>query len=277
MVNTLNLVDTPRPVTPLGILTEHLQTAVQLLENETTVSPDIKQHLQQALKLAAGLDVYVEACTSEESPELKAIAEKTRQEAWGQRFSEGSTVRHLEQEMLSGQVEGQALKMFVHMTRAQRILDIGMFTGYSALAMAEALPEEGCLVACEVDSYVAQFAQTLFQQSIHGQKIQVKLGAALQTLNQLATDDPFDLVFIDADKKEYVQYFQTLLDRNLLAPQGFICVDNTLLQGQPYLPPEERTENGEAIAQFNRILAADPRVEQVLLPIRDGLTVIRRL
>jgi caffeoyl-CoA O-methyltransferase len=84
-------------------------------------------------------------------------------------------------------------------------------------------------------------------------------------------------VFIDADKKEYVQYFQTLLDSNLLTPGGFICVDNTLLQGQPYLPAEERSENGEAIAQFNRIVAVDSRVEQVLLPVRDGLTIIRHL
>ena len=280
MVNTLNQksLESPRPVTPLGILTEHLQAAAQLLDQETSVSADIKQHVQQALKLASGLDAYVETCTSEESPALKAIANKTSQENWNQRFSDGTTNRHLEQEMLSGHVEGQALKMFVHMTRAQRILDIGMFTGYSALAMAEALPEEGVLVACEVDPYVATFAQELFRESPHGNKIQVELGSALQTLNKLATtQESFDLVFIDADKKEYVQYFQTLLDSNLLARGGFICVDNTLLQGQPYLPPEERSENGEAIAQFNHVVAADSRVEQVLLPVRDGLTIIRHL
>jgi len=280
MVNTLNQksLESPRPVTPLGILTEHLQAAAQLLDQETSVSADIKQHVQQALKLASGLDAYVETCTSEESPALKAIANKTSQENWNQRFSDGTTNRHLEQEMLSGHVEGQALKMFVHMTRAQRILDIGMFTGYSALAMAEALPEEGVLVACEVDPYAATFAQELFRESPHGNKIQVELGSALQTLNKLATtQESFDLVFIDADKKEYVQYFQTVLDSNLLARGGFICVDNTLLQGQPYLPPEERSENGEAIAQFNHVVAADSRVEQVLLPVRDGLTIIRHL
>ena len=280
MVNTLNQksLESPRPVTPLGILTEHLQVAAQLLDQETSVSADIKQHVQQALKLASGLDAYVETCTSQESPALKAIANKTSQENWNQRFSDGTTNRHLEQEMLSGHVEGQALKMFVHMTRAQRVLDIGMFTGYSALAMAEALPEEGVLVACEVDPYVATFAQELFRESPQGNKIRVELGSALQTLNKLATaQESFDLVFIDADKKEYVQYFQTVLESNLLAPGGFICVDNTLLQGQPYLPPEERSENGEAIAQFNRVVADDPRVEQVLLPLRDGLTIIRRV
>ncbi len=276
MVNTLDLTATARPVTPLGILTEHLQQAVSLLERES-ISDAAKAHLYQALKLAAGLDPYVEACTTPESAALKAISDRTQQESWSQRFSDGKTVRQLEQEMLSGHVEGQTLKLLVYVTRARRILDIGMFTGYSALAMAEALPEDGRLIACEVDRYAAELAQSLFKASPHGSKIEVKLGAALDTLNQLAiAPEPFDLVFIDADKREYIAYFQTVLDRNLLAPHGIICVDNTLLQGQPYLPPEERSANGQAIAEFNQAVVEDPRVEQVLLPVRDGLTIIRR-
>lgn len=267
-----------RPVTPLGILVEHLETAVRMVEDNPSVPTEIAAHLHKAWRLAAGLDPYVDECTSQESPALAAIALKTREETWGKRFSEGSTVRPLEQEMLSGHVEGQLLKMFVHMTRAKRVLDIGMFTGYSALAMAEALPPDGHLVACEVDQYVADLAQSLFKGSPHGTKIRVELGSALETLSKLAAaQESFDLVFIDADKTEYVQYFKSLLDTDLLAPHGFICVDNTLLQGQPYLPPEERTKNGEAIAQFNHVVKSDPRVEQVLLPVRDGLTIIRRV
>ena len=99
----------------------------------------------------------------------------------------------------------------------------------------------------------------------------------LNALQELANaGETFDLVFIDADKKEYVDYFNLLLDKGLLAENGFICVDNTLLQGQPYLVSAKRTTNGEAIAQFNQIVAADPRVEQVILPLRDGLTIIKR-
>ncbi|HAA32034.1 MAG TPA: SAM-dependent methyltransferase [Cyanobacteria bacterium UBA8553] len=267
-----------RAVTPLGIMVEHLKAAARIVEANPNIPTELTENLIQAWRLAVGLDPYVEECTSQESSPLNAIALKTQQESWGKRFSDGSTVRPLEQEMLSGHVEGQVLKMFVHMTRSKSILDIGMFTGYSALAMAEALPSDGRLVACEVDRYVADFAQTLFQNSPHGAKIHVELGAALETLSKLAAaKESFDLVFIDADKTEYIQYFQTLLDTDLLAPDGFICVDNTLLQGQPYLPPEERTKNGEAIAQFNRVVKDDPRVEQVLLPVRDGLTIIRRV
>lgn len=270
-------VATPRPVTPLGILVEHLQTAVQMAQQHNVPAP-VTAHLQKASRLAAGLDPYLEACTTQESPALAEINQQTRSQSWDKRFAEGSTVRELEQEMLSGHLEGQVLKMFVYMARAKNILDIGMFTGYSALAMAEALPADGRLVACEVDEYVANFAQTLFQNSPHGNKIHVELGSALATLDKLTrSGESFDFVFIDADKKEYLQYYQILLDSNLLSPQGFICVDNTLLQGQVYLSPDERTANGEAIAQFNSVVADDPRVEQVLLPIRDGLTIIRRV
>lgn len=271
-------VESPRPVTPLGIVVEHLETAVRMVEREPSVPAEVRLHLQKALRLAAGLDPYLAECTTDESPALAALAKKTSEEAWSKLFSEGSTVRHLEQEMLSGHLEGQTLKMFVHMTRAKSILEIGMFTGYSALAMAEALPEDGHLVACEVDPYAAEFALAAFKNSPHGAKIRVELGPALETLDKLAAEgESFDLVFVDADKTEYVQYFQTLLDSGLLAPQGIICVDNTLLQGQVYLSAEERSKNGEAIATFNRVVADEIRVEQVLLPLRDGLTLIRRV
>ncbi|MDJ0675466.1 MAG: class I SAM-dependent methyltransferase [Calothrix sp. MO_167.B42] len=276
MTKTLTTPNTARPVTPLGILVEQLEQTVQMAKNQQ-VSPELMASLQQVFNLAAGIDPYLEECTTTESPALAALAQKTAAEDWSKRFSDGETVRQLEQEMLSGHIEGQTLKLFVHMTGAKRILEVGMFTGYSALAMAEALPDDGYMVACEVDQYVADFARNCFDESPHGNKIKIKVAPALATMQNLAdAQESFDLVFIDADKKEYVQYFRLLLDKDLLAPGGFIYVDNTLLQGQPYLPPEQRTANGEAIAQFNRYVAEDPRVEQVLLPLRDGLTIIRR-
>jgi caffeoyl-CoA O-methyltransferase len=268
---------TARPVTPLGILAKKLETVVQEINQHPDLPESLVTQINQAWRLAAGLDPYLEECTTQESPALAALSEKTATEAWNERFSQGATVRPLEQEMLSGHIEGQTLKMFVHMIKAKKVLEIGMFTGYSALAMAEALPKDGLLVACEVDPFAAQVAQAAFRESPDGGKIRVELGSALETLQKLAeAQESFDLVFIDADKKEYVAYFGMLLDTNLLAPTGFICVDNTLLQGEVYLPKQERTANGEAIAQFNRTVALDTRVEQVLLPLRDGLTIIRR-
>ena len=268
--------NTARPVTPLGILVEKLEKTIQIA-SEMEVEPSLAASLQQAYTLAAGIDPYLEECTTAESPALASLAEKTAAEDWSKRFSDGKTLGKLEQEMLSGHIEGQILKLFVYMTGAKRVLEVGMFTGYSALAIAEALPDDGCLVACEVDQYVADFARRCFDESPEGSKIRVEVASALETLQNLAeARESFDLVFIDADKKEYIDYLKLLLEGNLLAPDGFICVDNTLLQGQPYLPPHQRTANGEAIAQFNRFVAEDPRVEQVLLPLRDGLTIIRR-
>jgi caffeoyl-CoA O-methyltransferase len=266
-----------RPVTPLGILAAKLEHIVQQAQS-TSLSAPLKQAIEEAYHLASGLDPYLDRCTTPESAALAALAQKTQQEDWSRRFSDGETVRQLEQEMLSGHLEGQVLKMLIHMTKAKHVLEVGMFTGYSALAMAEALPEDGTLIACEVDPYVAEFAQQCFQSSPHGNKIKVAIGPALETMQQLAdARETFDLVFVDADKKEYVDYFKLLLDSSLLTPNGFIVVDNTLFQGQPYLSNTHRTANGEAIAHFNQLVTADPRVEQVLLPVRDGVTIIRRI
>ena len=161
-------------------------------------------------------------------------------------------------------------------------LPIGVFdSGVGGLtvlkAIAEALPENGSLLACEVDPYVAQFAQDCFAASPHGKKIKVQVAPAIETMNRLVEQGAsFDLVFIDADKGGYIDYFNLLLDSNLLSPDGFICVDNTLMQGQPYLPEAQQSANGKAIARFNRFVAEDPRVEQVMIPMRDGITLIKR-
>lgn len=276
MTETLTKINQLRPVTPLGILVEELERTLKIAKQEN-VSAELANSLKKVYELAAGIDPYLEENTTQESPELSALAKKTAAEDWSKRFDDGETVRQLEQEMLSGHIEGQTLKMFVSMTKAKRILEIGMFTGYSALAMAEALPADGDIIACEVDEYVSEFAKECFKNSEHGKKIKVVTAPAIETLKKLIADgETFDLVFIDADKPGYVDYFNLLIETNLLAKDGFICVDNTLLQGQPYLPKEKRTANGEAIAKFNQTVTQDPRVEQVILPLRDGLTIIKR-
>ncbi len=290
MVNTANTSDvnarnnhqqsgikkTARPVTPLGILVQQLEHISHQAQAES-VSTEFKMSLDKAYHLAAGLDPYLEDCTTSESEALANLTAKTQSEDWSKHFDDGATVRALEQEMLSGHIEGQLLKMLVSISKSKRVLEVGMFTGYSALAIAEALPDDGYLVACEVDEYVSQFALKCFAVSDHGKKITVKVAPAIETMQQLLkAGESFDLAFIDADKGGYIDYLNLLLDTDLLAPDGFICVDNTLMQGQPYLPEAQRQENGQAIAYFNRFVANDPRVEQVLIPIRDGLTIIKR-
>jgi predicted O-methyltransferase YrrM len=253
---TVNRPMGPRPVTPASILAAKLGRLTDRMADEP--------ELREAAELAAGLDPYVERWSTPASPALEALAKRTAAHDW---------TAPLEQEMLSGHVEGQVLAMLVHVSRARRVLEIGMFTGYSALAMAEALPADGVVVACEVDADVARFARGCFEGSPGGHKIDIRVGPAQDTLRGLA-GERFDLIFIDADKAGYLEYLNTVLELSLLAPHGLVCVDNTLMQGQPWTAGEP-TANGVAIDAFNRAVAADPRVEQVIVPLRDGLTLIR--
>uniref|UniRef100_A0A3Q4IGD0 D-arabinitol 2-dehydrogenase [ribulose-forming] n=1 Tax=Neolamprologus brichardi TaxID=32507 RepID=A0A3Q4IGD0_NEOBR len=172
---------------------------------------------------------------------------------------------------------GQTLKMLIHMSQAKRVLEIGMFTGYGALSMAEALPQDGRLVACELEPYLKEFAQPIFDKSPHGKKINVKTGNAMETLKELATaGEQFDMVFIDADKNNYINYYKFIMDNNMLRLGGVICIDNSLFKARVYLN-DTTDSNGLALREFNQFVSNDPRVEQVIVPLRDGLTLIRRV
>jgi caffeoyl-CoA O-methyltransferase len=264
----------PRPVTPQSVLAGRLDQLARRLDAAGGADEALKCELREICELAGGLDPYLDRCTTPESADLRQLAQRTEAEDWNAHDGDAAP-GYLEQEMLSGHVEGQSLKMLVYATRAKRVLEIGMFTGYSALAMAEALPGDGQVIACEIDSGVAAFAERCFRESASGHKIVVKVGPAQRTLGELAAaGETFDLVFIDADKAGYAGYLTTVLEGGLLVPHGLICVDNTLMQGQPWMGGEP-TANGAAIAAFNEAVAADPRVEQVIIPLRDGLTLIR--
>jgi len=167
-------------------------------------------------------------------------------------------------QMQVGRIEGTFLKILARLTRARRVLEVGMFTGYSTLMMAEALPDQGELITCEIDPGAEQMARRTFAQSPHGKKIQIRMGPALETLRQLAP--PFDLAFVDADKINYSNYYEAILP--LLRAGGLMVADNTLWSGRVLSPKEA---DDRAIAAFNDRVAADPRVEKVLLTVRDGM------
>lgn len=171
--------------------------------------------------------------------------------------------------MLVGPYEAAFLKMMVLLVRAKRVLEIGMFTGYSALSMAEVLPDDGELVTCELDPEPIAVARRHFAKSVHGRKIQLKPGPALDTLRDLR--GPFDVVFIDADKQNYLNYYRRALD--LVAPTGVILIDNVLWAGEVLKQPPS-DERAAAIQELNRTVAEDPRVRAVLAPIRDGVLIV---
>jgi len=161
-------------------------------------------------------------------------------------------------------IEGRFLKMLVRLTGARTILEVGMFTGYSALMMAEGLPEDGRLITCEIDPKAEGIARRYFTESPYGHRITVRMGPALETIRTLS--GPLDLVFIDADKPNYSNYYEATLP--LLKPGGLIIVDNVLWSGK-VLDPQDA--DAHAIVAFNRMIQSDPRVENVCLTVRDGM------
>merc|ERR1712151_1207485 len=173
---------------------------------------------------------------------------------------------------ISGQAEGQLLQLLVKFGQVNRVLDIGTFTGYSSLAMAEALPEDGHLVTLERDKMAAEN----WAASAHRGKIESRVGEAHEMLRALASEGaPFDLVFLDVDKPGYLALYETIMDAGLLRVGGLLAVDNTMYKGEE-LTGEELSVNGEGARALNEGLLADERVHQVMLPLRDGITLALR-
>lgn len=174
-------------------------------------------------------------------------------------------------QMLIGPLEAAFLRMLVRLSGARRVVEVGTFTGYSALAMGEALPLDGTLLTCEVDRERAQIAQRFFDRAPYGSKIDLRLSPARETLSALPADARFDLAFIDADKESYVDYYEAIFPR--LPSGGLLVADNTLWSGD-VLDPQRAS--ARAIDAFNRRIREDDRVEHVLVPLRDGVMLARK-
>jgi predicted O-methyltransferase YrrM len=201
------------------------------------------------------LDAYVDAHATPLEPLLRENYEET--------YASLSSP-----EMIAGPVLGRLLRFLVSMAAPQLVLEIGTFSGYSALAMAGGLPAGGRIVTCELSPERAEFAQGYFDRSPWGDRIDVRVGPALDTVNGL--DGPFDFVFIDADKDGYPDYYEAVVPK--LSPRGVIAVDNTLSGGDVVDPVDERDR---VMAAFNAHVHADDRTESLVLSVRDGVTLIR--
>lgn len=182
-------------------------------------------------------------------------------------------LRMINPRMCSGHLQGRALSMFCHMIQPKRILEFGTFTGYSALCMAEALPDNGLLHTIEIDDELEDFICQNIEGSEYASKIKLHIGDALTVIDSL--NETFDLVFIDADKREYQAYYEAVLPK--LRTGGFILADNTLWDAKVLKPVDSNDWQTIEIMRFNDFIASDNRVEKVILPLRDGLTIIRKI
>ncbi len=175
-------------------------------------------------------------------------------------------------QMASGHLQGRMLKMLVRMIQPKRVLELGTFSGYSALSMAEALDEDAQLHTIEIFDEIEDFIRHWLDGSEHGHKVHLHIGDALDIVPNL--DEEWDMVFIDADKRLYVEYYEMILPR--LRPGGYILADNTLWYGRIVEKARESDLQTLGLQRFNDLVAQDERVEKVILPLRDGLTIIRK-
>lgn len=209
--------------------------------------------------MTQNLEDYIEAHIDPEPEELRRIDRATN-------------IRLLNGRMCSGHIQGRLLKMLVRMIRPRRVLELGTFSGYSALCMAEALEPGATLHTVEVDDELEDFIRANLASAPAGERISLHIGDAMETMRGW-DDGAFDLIFIDADKRAYADYYGEAL--RLLRPGGFIIADNTLWDGH-VVEGCRHSSQTEGIIRFNDLVASDPRVEKAIVPLRDGLTLIRK-
>lgn len=209
--------------------------------------------------VTAEIQQYVLAHTSPPTELLAQVAERTRTD-----FAERSG-------MMVGALEGRFLEALVFGMQARRILEIGTFTGYSSISMAAGMPVDGKIITCELDPAHLELARRHIAASPYATRIEIRQGPAIETIASL--EGPFDLVFIDADKVSYIDYYEATLPK--LAPHGLLAADNTLWSGA-VVDEDDQSPDTVALRRFNDHVRADPRVVCVQLTIRDGVTIVRR-
>lgn len=205
------------------------------------------------------LDQYIINHIDKEDEVLTALDRETNLKVLGAR-------------MISGHLQGQVLSMLSKMIRPTTILELGTFTGYSAICLAKGLAANGKLITIEIDDELEILAQKYFQKAGIQDKVEQRIGSALEIIPRLT--DKFDLVFMDADKREYVKYYNLLIDK--MNSGAYIIADNTLWSGKVLETPKADDKQTIGILEFNKMVKQDTRVEKVILPLRDGMTVIRK-
>ncbi len=210
------------------------------------------------------IERYIIECTSPQGEALDWLQKQTN-------------IRTNHARMLSGPVQGRFLKMIVEMCGARRVLELGSFTGYSGICLASGLPEDGHLDTLEINDELEDLILEGFSRAGLRERISLHIGDCLETLKRFREEgrEPYDLVFIDANKRDYPEYYELVFD--LVRPGGWILADNVLWDGKVVLDPLPQDRQTLGIDSFNRRVASDPRVESVIIPIRDGLNLIRKL
>lgn len=212
------------------------------------------------LLISAALNDYAELYTTPETPVLDALNRETYEKV-------------PQPKMLSGHLQGALLQMISHMVKPRRILELGTYTGYSGICLAQGLTEDGQLHTIDINEDLEPMTRKYFREAWVEQKVTRHYGKAADIIPEL--NEQFDLVFIDADKRNYGLYYDLVFEK--VPVGGFILADNVLFEGDVILPEEQQGKAAKAMHQFNEKIKNDPRVEHLLLPIRDGIMMIRKI
>ncbi|KAJ3522685.1 hypothetical protein NM688_g8841 [Phlebia brevispora] len=251
------------------------QLCAELDSPSCNATEKARQLARQARDVIEGYDPYVERMSSPHPPIIDTMFEEGYKCDWEALHREGKTMYRLIPEMSAGPYEGVVLQQLAKLTQVRTVLEIGMFTGTTTVSLA-LLPQIKKLVSLELEAYLKEHNTPFFEQANVSHKIDIRIGDALTSLDKLAQEGAtFDMVFIDADKGNYVNYFKKVIDSNLLTEHGFIVADNTAYKGGPWAPDASYSQ-APAIDAFNRAVREHPGVEVVMLPIRDGISIIRR-
>ena len=206
------------------------------------------------------VEAYAEEHTSDDGELFRRLEAETREKTTAP-------------QMMVGRIEGRFLEFLVRLTHARRVLELGTFTGYSSLSMARGLPEDGRVITCDVDEETTAIARRYAEEAGLADKIEYRVGPGIETIEQL--DGPFDLVFIDADKPNYRNYYEAALPK--LASDGLVVADNMLWSGRVVEDADDDDDGStRVIKEFNEHVRNDPRVEAVLLTVRDGMLLVRK-
>ncbi|GFO21034.1 caffeoyl-CoA o-methyltransferase [Plakobranchus ocellatus] len=253
---------------------KELEAGIQQAEASGTVAPEIIQKLSSARDMFHRRDEFTAQACCDHSTTCEKIEEETYTRDWKADFDQGKAPVEFGARYLCGKEVGQFLKSMVSIQRAKRILEIGLFTGYSALCMAEALPDDGELVSLEICEHLKNLAEDLMKESHHTKKIKIILGPAIESVKKMVeSKEKFDMIFLDGDKADYIPLVKMIFEMDLLSAGGTLLIDNAYHMGGAFDP----SLNRPIPHQLRDCIKALPNVHAILLSMSDGIWMVRRM
>lgn len=270
--------------TALASVSKLVQHAIKSLHSDN--KEEALHFLKVIDSILNRMDPYLDSVSHQGPAGLKPLIHETLHHDWAKAYSEKKVSFKVGPHWSAGAYEGGFVAMVVKALKAKRVLEVGMFTGTTTLCVADALPSDGKIITLEIDQYFKDLAIPFFEKAGVNNRVQVQIGSAIESMEKMIEnkEEPFDVIFIDADKTGYKKYYDTIIQGGLLCKGGVMLVDNVLYKGFTFTPELQQSKdlpdmgideaNGKAMVEFNEYVSKDSRSQVVVLPIRDGISWI---